>query len=180
MLYGAGLWLAETLALRPADVDTEGCIVRVREGKGRRSRTVGIDRHSATVLARWLDRRPQLGLTGRHPIFATHENRQDRPPTRTALRAAIVWWGMRPGIRRALSGSLSIESAERASASERAYRALKDSVGRTVRLAAPHHRNDRCARSSPGRRRDGQYPQRRAQQDGAHGEHRAGRDRRPA
>ncbi len=45
--------------------------VRVRHGKGDRSRTVGLDQQTAALLARWLDRRKQLGPGARAPVFCT-------------------------------------------------------------------------------------------------------------
>jgi integrase len=46
VMYGAGLRLAEALALLPKDVDTEAGTVRVLRGKGSKSRLVGIDPRS--------------------------------------------------------------------------------------------------------------------------------------
>src|SRR6266487_3719423 len=43
VLWRAGLRCAEALALRPCDVDFAAGTIRVRFGKGRKARTVGID-----------------------------------------------------------------------------------------------------------------------------------------
>lgn len=72
VMYGAGLRLAELLDLCPRDVDTGNGSVRVRNGKGGKTRTVGIDPQGAALLDRWLDRRRQHGLNGRHPVFAQY------------------------------------------------------------------------------------------------------------
>lgn len=72
VLFGAGLRLQESLDLEPRDVDTEDQTVRVREGKGRKARTVGIDSYACALIDRWLDRRRKLGLTPRHRVFATY------------------------------------------------------------------------------------------------------------
>ncbi len=62
LLYRAGLRINEALSLYPKDLDlTDGCI-RVLNGKGGRSRTVGLDPGAAAVIARWLDARSRLGL----------------------------------------------------------------------------------------------------------------------
>lgn len=71
VMYGAGLRIAEALALMPRDVDLAAGTIRVRHGKGDKSRTVGIDPRSAALLQAWMDRRARYGLTHRHPVFAT-------------------------------------------------------------------------------------------------------------
>ena len=49
--------------------------VRVLHGKGRRSRTVGLDPAAAAIFERWLVARSRLGLGGRHPVFCTLSGR---------------------------------------------------------------------------------------------------------
>ena len=44
-------------------------------GKGGRSRTVGLDPGAAAIIERWLDVRSRLGLGGRHPVFCTLRGR---------------------------------------------------------------------------------------------------------
>jgi len=71
LLYRAGLRINEALSLYPKDLDlTDGCI-RVLNGKGGRSRTVGLNPGAAAIIERWLDVRSRLGLGGRHPVFCT-------------------------------------------------------------------------------------------------------------
>jgi site-specific recombinase XerD len=72
VLFGAGLRLQESLDLEPRDLDTEAQTVRVREGKGRRARLVGIDTYSCALIDRWMDRRRKLGLGPRHRVFCTY------------------------------------------------------------------------------------------------------------
>lgn len=67
VVWRAGLRIAEALALEPRDI--ENGIVRVRLGKGSRSRVVAIDAGAAAVLQAWVDRKAQLGIAG--PIFST-------------------------------------------------------------------------------------------------------------
>jgi len=57
VLWRSGLRVGEALALELRDVDLAAGTLRVRHGKGDRSRTVGLDEHSAAQLARWIDRR---------------------------------------------------------------------------------------------------------------------------
>jgi integrase/recombinase XerD len=119
VLYGGGLRLAEALALYPRDVDTAGCTIRVREGKGRQHRMVGMDAHCCALLDRWLDRRRDLGLTGRHPVFATYEaGNVGQPLYPRYVRAALARYGARAGIDKrvhphGLRHSLAFDLAQR-------------------------------------------------------------------
>jgi site-specific recombinase XerD len=77
VLWRCGLRISEALALELRDVDLEHGTVRVRHGKGDRSRTVGVDEQTTALLARWIDRRRSLkgtagrGPGARAPIFCT-------------------------------------------------------------------------------------------------------------
>jgi len=73
VLWRSGLRIAEALALELRDVDLEAGTLRVRHGKGDKSRTVGVDEQTAALLARWLDRRRRLGPGARAPVFCTLE-----------------------------------------------------------------------------------------------------------
>ena len=61
VLWRCGLRISEALALELRDVDLQEGTVRVRHGKGDRSRTVGLDEQTTALLARWLDRRKKGG-----------------------------------------------------------------------------------------------------------------------
>lgn len=119
VLYGAGLRLAEALALRPSDVDTQEGVVRVRHGKGDRARTVGLDPGGAALLDRWLDRRKSLGLNGRHLIFATYETgKVGQPLDPRYVRAALARLGGRADLDKrvhphGLRHSLAFDLAQR-------------------------------------------------------------------
>jgi len=71
VLWRSGLRIAEALALELRDVDLEAGTLRVRHGKGDKSRTVGVDEQTSALLARWLDRRRRLGPGARAPVFCT-------------------------------------------------------------------------------------------------------------
>jgi integrase len=71
VLWRSGLRISEALALELRDVDLEAGTLRVRHGKGDKSRTVGVDEQTAALLARWLDRRRRLGPGARAPVFCT-------------------------------------------------------------------------------------------------------------
>ncbi|KKN80785.1 hypothetical protein LCGC14_0325910 [marine sediment metagenome] len=71
LLYRTGLRIDEALSLRARDVDSAAGQVTVRHGKGGKFRVVGIDTAALALLARWLDRRREIGLNGHQPIFCT-------------------------------------------------------------------------------------------------------------
>jgi site-specific recombinase XerD len=74
-MYRGGLRISEALALRPKDLDREAGTVRVLHGKGGKSRTVGFDPTAFAVIERWLDRRAELKINGRHRLFCTLEGK---------------------------------------------------------------------------------------------------------
>jgi len=71
VLWRSGLRISEALALELRDVDLQAGSLRVRHGKGDKSRTVGVDEQTAAMLARWIDRRRKLSPSARAPIFCT-------------------------------------------------------------------------------------------------------------
>ena len=64
----AGLRIAEALYLDPRDIEHDGTI-RVRGGKGRKARTVGIDLQGLALVQVWIERKARLGIAG--PLFST-------------------------------------------------------------------------------------------------------------
>jgi len=71
VLWRCGLRISEALSLELRDVDLQAGTLRVRHGKGDKSRTVGVDEQTAALLARWLDRRRKLSPGARAPVFCT-------------------------------------------------------------------------------------------------------------
>lgn len=70
VMYGAGLRLAEALALKPSDVNYDTGEIRVLHGKGDKPRNAGIDDGALGHIARWADHRRALGIRGR-VLFCT-------------------------------------------------------------------------------------------------------------
>ncbi len=71
VLWRCGLRISEALSLELRDVDLQAGTLRVRHGKGDKSRTVGVDEQTSALLARWLDRRRKLSPGARAPVFCT-------------------------------------------------------------------------------------------------------------
>jgi integrase/recombinase XerD len=75
-IYATGLRISEALALQVSDIDSARMVITVRQGKGRKDRTVMLSPHLLTVLRRYARRfRPQGWLfAGRRlsqPLHAT-------------------------------------------------------------------------------------------------------------
>jgi site-specific recombinase XerD len=71
VLWRGGLRIGEALALYPRDLDRDAGTVRVRHGKGDKTRLVCIDAEALAHLDRWLDWRARLGVGARAPVFCT-------------------------------------------------------------------------------------------------------------
>jgi site-specific recombinase XerD len=71
-IWRCGLRIAEALSLAPHDVDLKAGTVRVRRGKGDKTRVVGIDPQATAVIERWLQARAKLRPMPRAaPLFCT-------------------------------------------------------------------------------------------------------------
>jgi site-specific recombinase XerD len=71
ILYRTGLRISEALDLYTKDVDLERGAIRVLNGKGGKTRVVGVDRGALAILERWLDVRACCGHNGTRPVFCT-------------------------------------------------------------------------------------------------------------
>lgn len=70
--WRAGLRCAELIDLDRKDVDLDAGTIRILHGKGKKSRTVGIDAQAVTVIAEWIRWRSDYGhSTG--PMFCTYK-----------------------------------------------------------------------------------------------------------
>ena len=61
------------MALHAKDLDVEGGVLRVHNGKGDRPRTLGVDGVAMPYVTRWLEKRKELGLSRKRsaPLFCT-------------------------------------------------------------------------------------------------------------
>lgn len=71
VLYRGGLRISEALSVLPKDIDAEAGTLRVLCGKGKTVRLVGLDAGAMAVVQVWLERRSQLEIGGRAPVFCT-------------------------------------------------------------------------------------------------------------
>lgn len=90
VLLGAGLRVAEAVGLDPSDLheDSEGAsAIYVRQGKGRKDRTVPIQPEVATAICRHLaETKSRIGDEG--PLFRAHDRAESkRPRGRLTTRA---------------------------------------------------------------------------------------------
>jgi len=145
VLWRCGLRISEALALELRDVDLQAGTVRVRHGKGDRSRTVGLDEQTTALLARWLDRRKKLSPGARAPIFCTLQGgRMDssyvrRLLPRLARKAGIDRRVHAHGLRHTYASELAREGT--------AINVIRDALGHTslavtdryLRDVAPTH-----------------------------------------
>lgn len=71
LLWRTGLRISEALDLRVHHVDFQARRVKVMNGKGSKTRTVGIDAYGLHELQPWLFERALLGLPAASPLFCT-------------------------------------------------------------------------------------------------------------
>jgi integrase len=71
LFYGCGLRLNEALSIRPKDIDLQYGAVRVLFAKHGLSRTVGIDRTSAELVAHWIEMQYDLGFIPGTPLICS-------------------------------------------------------------------------------------------------------------
>ena len=71
LLYRSGLRISEALALRPSDIDLARHRIRLLGTKSGQPQTRGFHPSADDTLARWLDARKALGLSGRARLFCT-------------------------------------------------------------------------------------------------------------
>lgn len=98
VLWRAGLRCAEALALRPSDIDFGAGTIRVRFGKGRRARTVGIDDAALAVLSVWVETRAAAGLGASGPLFCRLRAPAGGPVSPRYVRALMARLAVKAGV----------------------------------------------------------------------------------
>ena len=79
VMYRGGLRLGEALALKLKDIDQANGTVTVLHGKDDRRRVVGLDPGAMAIVMRWVERRTQLRVSGRAPLFCTLAGKALKP-----------------------------------------------------------------------------------------------------
>ncbi|GAF75620.1 unnamed protein product [marine sediment metagenome] len=97
VMYRGGLRISEVLNLMPRDVDAKAGTITVMNGKGGKRRVTGLDPEAFAGLARWVDRREQLGINARARLFCTLKG---QPVSAPYVRQALARLAKRAGIDR--------------------------------------------------------------------------------
>ena len=98
--WRCGLRVSESLALLTRDIDLTRGEVHVRDGKGHKARTVGIDPLACDVIERWLVVRGVHNITSKATVLCRQDGEQwDDDGARAMLRRA----GIRAGIEKDVS-----------------------------------------------------------------------------
>jgi len=95
VLYRAGLRITEALTLLPKDLDPRNGAIRVLNGKGGKSRVVGMDAVAFEVVERWLDVRAGQGHDPRAPLFCQTDG---SPLTTSYIRVLVPRLARKAGI----------------------------------------------------------------------------------
>ena len=95
VLWRGGLRIGEALNLRPKDLDPRQGTIRVLNGKGGKSRVVGLDAGAWAVIQRWMDKRKELGIHGHRALFCTLKG---KPLQATYVRSLFPRLAKKAGI----------------------------------------------------------------------------------
>jgi integrase/recombinase XerC len=142
VLWRAGLRCAEALDLRPADVDFGSGSIRVRFGKGRRARTVGIDDPALAVLSVWLNAREAAGIRD-GPLFCRLRGEPGAPLSSRYVRALIARLAVRANVGRrvhphAFRHTMAVESVREGVPITKISRQLGHSSIQTTQIYVDH------------------------------------------
>lgn len=99
LLAGAGLRIAEALALKPKDIDRKVGIVHVLRGKGSKQRDAAASEAALVELDHWLEVRKQLGARATDPVFCQiTTGKVGKPIESSAMRHMFKRRGAKAGI----------------------------------------------------------------------------------
>lgn len=90
IMFAAGLRVSEAINLMPSDVDKAKNEVLIRNGKGGKTRRVGLLLSLIPYLDCWLEKRKSLGFNGKEPIFCTHSKGSVRKQSGEAISSDYV------------------------------------------------------------------------------------------
>jgi site-specific recombinase XerD len=91
IMFGAGLRVSEAINLFKSDIDLHERTLLVRNGKGSKSRRVGIYAPMLPYVETWVAKREAaLGLNGKSPLFCTHTQGDERNLSGKPISAAYV------------------------------------------------------------------------------------------
>lgn len=117
VMWRSGLRVSEMCDLSPRDVDLQGLVIRVRHGKGDKSRTVGMDQQTAAYIQLWLDCRAKHRIKGEFLFCTLRSSRVSRQYwhamlVRLARRAGIAKRMHPHALRHAFARELAEEGAD--------------------------------------------------------------------
>ena len=90
IMFAGGLRVSEAINLMPSDIDEAKNEILIRNGKGGKTRRVGLLLSLIPYLERWLEQRKSLGFNGKEPIFCTHTKGKKRKQSGEAISADYV------------------------------------------------------------------------------------------
>jgi integrase/recombinase XerD len=90
IMFAGGLRVSEAINLMPSDIDPAKNEILIRNGKGGKTRRVGLLTDLLPFLQHWMEKRKALGFNGKEPIFCTFTNGTKRVQTGEAISADYV------------------------------------------------------------------------------------------
>ena len=88
IMFAGGLRVSEAINLMPSDIEKNEILIR--NGKGGKTRRVGLLTELLPFLQHWMEKRKALGFNGKEPIFCTFTNGSKRVQKGEAISADYV------------------------------------------------------------------------------------------
>ena len=88
IMFAGGLRVSEAINLMPSDIEKNEILIR--NGKGGKTRRVGLLTELLPFLQHWMEKRNALGFNGKEPIFCSFTNGSKRVQTGEAISADYV------------------------------------------------------------------------------------------